>query len=148
MYMVGKWGLPQSDSTPVPRRRNPLIASMQRTLFKATFIERAKGSWEQQCSPEASAPCSLPAWHLVRAVLEEVVAHHGHAGQEGHVLLEIHLAVTVAVQIAHELLQAGLIGLSLPRSKRGVKMGFCIKGHIPESQHHPWDVVPSAAHLR
>lgn len=38
---------------------------------------------------------------LIRAAFKELVTHHGNAGQEDRVLLEVHLIVLVAVQVAH-----------------------------------------------
>ena len=46
---------------------------------------------------------------LIGEAFEELVAHHGDAGQEDAVLLEVHLVVLVAVQVAHQLLECSFI---------------------------------------
>lgn len=53
-------------------------------------------------------PSLLPGL-LIWAAFEELIAHHSNAGQEDTVLLEVHLVVPVAVQVAHQLLKSSFI---------------------------------------
>lgn len=62
---------------------------------------------------------SLLAELLGGAVPEELVEAHGDAGQEADVLLEVHLAVLVVVQVVHEPLELGIIHLLLWREGSG-----------------------------
>lgn len=59
-------------------------------------------------TPPAQRPLLLPGL-LIREAFEEFIAHHGDAGQEDTVLLEVNLVVSVAVQVAHQLLEGGFI---------------------------------------
>lgn len=56
---------------------------------------REDPSW--QAPPRTSEETSFLPGLLIRAAFEELVAHHGDAGQEDAVLLEVHLVVLVAV---------------------------------------------------
>lgn len=67
-------------------------------------------------------PSLLPGL-LVRETLEELVAHHGDAGQEDAVLLEVHLVVPVAVQVAHQLLEGGFVRPFLQGDRPRVETG-------------------------
>lgn len=67
---------------------------------------REDPSW--QAPPASQEPSFLPGL-LIGEAFEELVAHHGDAGQEDTVLLEIHLVVLVAVQVAHQLLECSFI---------------------------------------
>ena len=63
---------------------------------------RENPSWQ---APTASEEPSFLPGLLIREALEELVAHHGDAGEEDTVLLEVHLIVLVAIQVAHQLLE-------------------------------------------
>lgn len=58
--------------------------------------------------PTSEEPSLLPGL-LIREAFKKLVAHHGDAGQEDAVLLEVHLVVPVAVQVAHQLLESSFI---------------------------------------
>lgn len=68
------------------------------------------------CARQQEDPCWRPTTPHLRSLhfgaayqgtLEELV-HHGDAGQEDAVLLEVHLVVLVAVQVAHQFLELQL----------------------------------------
>lgn len=61
------------------------------------------------------SPASQPVW----GILEELVAHDSDQGQKNSVFLEVHLLVTVLVQVTHQLLQALLIHLLLKVTQNG-----------------------------
>lgn len=58
--------------------------------------------------PTPEDPSFFPGL-LIRETFEELIAHHGDAGQEDAVLLEVHLVVLVAVQVAHQFLERSFI---------------------------------------
>ena len=58
--------------------------------------------------PTPEDPSFFPGL-LIRETFEELIAHHGNAGQEDAVLLEVHLVVLVAVQVAHQFLERSFI---------------------------------------
>jgi hypothetical protein len=57
----------------------------------------------------SSEESSLLPGLLIWAALKEFIAHHGNAGQEDTVLLEVNFIVPVAVQVAHHLLECSFI---------------------------------------
>lgn len=65
--------------------------------------------WPNTSSEESSLLPGLLIW----AALKEFIAHHGNAGQEDTVLLEVNFIVPVAVQVAHQLLECSFICPSL-----------------------------------
>lgn len=77
---------------------------------------------------------SLLAVLLGRAIPEELIEAHGDAGQEADVLLEVHLAVLVVVQVVHEPLELGIIHLLLWRGKSGV-WGAWMSEALPIQPH-------------
>lgn len=56
-------------------------------------------------SEESSLLPGLFIW----AAFKEFIAHHGDAGEEDAVLLEVYLVIPVAVQVAHQLLEPSFI---------------------------------------
>lgn len=58
--------------------------------------------------PTPEDPSFFPGL-LIRETFEELIAHHGDAGQEDTVLLEVYLVVLVAVQVAHQFLERSFI---------------------------------------
>lgn len=124
----------------LPHEQDPPLPNTRRAWFKAIFIERTlelrregAGGVRRCRGAQPGSLHSLLARHLVGVALEELVAHHGHAGQEGGILVEVHLVVPVAVQVAHQLLEAGLVRLFLPSGKRGQNEVFASRGASPGS---------------
>ena len=58
--------------------------------------------------PTPEDPSFFPGL-LIRETFKELIAHHGDTGQEDAVLLEVHLVVLVAVQVAHQFLERSFI---------------------------------------
>lgn len=59
--------------------------------------------------PTTSEKLSFLPGLLIWEAFKEFITHHGDAGQEDTVLLEVHLVVPVAVQVAHQLLECSFI---------------------------------------
>lgn len=90
-----------------------------------------------QTTPHTSSEeSSLLAGLFIWEVFKEFIAHHGDAGQEDAVLLEVYFVIPVAVQVAHQLLESSFIRpfLEVEEAQLEAKprLDLCLQPGAPE----------------
>lgn len=84
----------------------------------------------------SSAESSLLPGLFIWAAFKEFIAHHGNAGQEDAVLLEVYFVIPVAVQVAHQLLESCFISLFLGVEEEQLearpKLDLCLQPGVQE----------------